>query len=185
MSSDSLWVNYAACKGSDQKQWFLTGVNAMLACRAICAECPARKGCGEAAFKEEETQLRFGFRAYMTPAQRETIARQGGLRGRDPMDVVEGINRQHRKKLLAPPLDDDGGPKWTRVHETLARRLRRWLPENVAPNDWLPDTGVILQDMNTVPDRLQLVLDALVRDGTLTCAAAGSYIQNGSTEESS
>lgn len=184
MSSDHLWANYAACKGLDTHQFFLTGVDATEVNRQVCEGCPARRGCGEAAMREEEPMgvVRFGFRAYMTPKQRETIARNGGLRGRDPMDVVKGIMRKDRKAQPAPVIPDDGGPEWKRTHTTLARRLRRWLPEHVAPDDWVPDIEVLAKELGcnsaTPLDRLHVVLDALVQDGTLRLAAEGCYIRN-------
>jgi hypothetical protein len=98
------------------------------------------------------------------------------------MDVVRGIERAKRKKLLAPAIADDGGPEWTRTHTTLRRRLRRWLPEHVQQDDWVPDIEVLAKELGcnsaTPIERLRVVLDALVMDGTLRLAAEGCYIRN-------
>lgn len=96
------WYNRAFCKGDENfDRWFRMMPHEVRDMQDICALCPCRKPCAKAAFAEEEGlagEQRYGFRAYMTPMQRAEIANNGGLRGRDPLDIVEGMAKKKKRK---------------------------------------------------------------------------------------
>lgn len=150
--------------------------------RSICALCPVRLQCGTDALEEEwgesKNDMRHGMRAYMTPAQRHTIERQGGLNGRDPMKVVLG--RKGKKPVPGLPDDID---RWSRHHTTLARKTVRWLIDNVGVGEALPTQAKLCETLSCNPSPLRRVMEALVQDGTLDMvgAKAGARGANGAT----
>lgn len=165
-ASPAEWKASAVCLGSgdlffpDDDEWGPA--------RALCAACTARTACGALALVEEQgldAELRFGLRAYMTPAQRESIERRGGLKDRDPMQLVLGDDNGRR----VPPVPDDGD-NWPRHLTTLARKVVRWLIENVEVGGVLPAKSAICDAIGCNPTPLRRVLDALVQDGTLDFA---------------
>lgn len=149
--------------------------------RSICAACPVRVQCGTDALEEERNDRpdhRHGLRAYMTPAQRISIERQGGLHGRDPMKVVIGTGG----KRPIPGLPDEGD-NWSRHHTTLARKTLRWLVDNVAVGAELPTQSAMCTALECNPSPLRRVMEALVQDGTLDMVGsrAGARGANGTT----
>lgn len=171
------WVKDAACLRSDPKIFFDNIEDelregekrkAIIIAQNICAHCPVRIECGEEAMRAElnsSADYRCGFRAYMTKEQRASIARRGGLKGRDPMRLVKGWDGKRR----VPPVPVDGD-KWTRHHTTLARRLVRWLVEHVEIGADLPAQSEMCSTLKCQPEPLRRVLQALVQDGTLDFA---------------
>lgn len=151
------------------------------AARSICAVCPARLQCGADALEEEwgsRQEHRHGLRAYMTPAQRHAIERQGGLNGRDPMKVVLG----NGGRRPVPGLPDDGD-NWSRHHTTLARKVLPWIIEHVEIGEELPTQAHICAQLGCNPSPLRRVMEALVQDGTLDMVGskAGARGANGAT----
>lgn len=168
------WVLESQCAGHDDV--FLPDVltpKAVAHCRDICAVCPVRIECGEQSLTEEgnsDIANRFYVRAYMTPGQRLSVHRRGGLKGRDPMKLVKGDDNGRS----VPPIPDEGD-RWSKHLTTLARKLIREfrdLPVGTAlPGDLSERLGC-----NVMP--LARVLDDLVRDGTLHASGDG-YVWRG------
>jgi hypothetical protein len=179
------WLDDAVCVGSDTDVFFDDELRDEA--KAICAACPVRKECGEQALLEEEgtsEDERAGFRAYMTPQQRVSVERRGGLKGRDPMRLVLG--RDGRRKILPIP---EEGDRWSRHHTTLARKVVAWVVDNVEIGEALPTQGQLCKVLQCNPDPLRRVLSALVLDGTLNvkgnCGGRGAngscrYVRRGS-----
>lgn len=160
------WVLDAQCAGHADLFLAEPQTKALLAEeRDVCSVCPVRVECGERALEEEGTldlSNRFYTRAYMTPPQRLSIQRRGGLKGRDPMKLVLGDDNGRR----VPPIPDEGD-KWSKHHTTLARKLVRWLAETCELGQRLPTNDLLQKHLECNPAPLQRVLDALVQDGTL------------------
>lgn len=170
------WVEKAFCLRSSpdvfyddiDKQTYEARDAAIVRAQGICGICPVRQECGEQAMLEEQgtgLDMRSGFRAYMTPDQRISIERRGGLKGRDPMDLVQG--RDGDRQVPPVPLDGD---RWSRHHTTLARKLVRWLVDNVEVGDRIVGTfalDAICETLGCTMPQLDRVLEALVQDGTL------------------
>lgn len=160
------WVLESQCAGHDDV--FLPDVltpKAVAHCRDICAVCPVRIECGEQSLTEEgnsDIANRFYVRAYMTPGQRLSVHRRGGLKGRDPMKLVKGDDNGRS----VPPIPDEGD-RWSKHHLTLARKLIRWMSEACPVGQKLPASAVIQEHLGCNPAPLQRVLEALVQDGTL------------------
>jgi hypothetical protein len=56
---------------------------------------------------------RYGFRAGMSAAQRESVHKRGGLRGKDPRDVVyDGYNTRYRIPLTGDIADRKRTRRW-------------------------------------------------------------------------
>lgn len=164
------WVKEAQCLG--QEAIFLNdklkGYTEL--CRPMCAVCPVRQECGEQAMVEEagaDLAGRWFVRAYMTPAQRVSLHRRGGLKGRDPMHLVLGIDGDR----TIPPVPDEGD-RWSKHHTTLARKLVRYLDDNVKRGDVIEKRVWLQAALNCNPLPLDRVLDALVQDGTLDTVGA-------------
>jgi len=181
------WADQAQCKGDPNPgRWFLNSTNHqnLLDLQDICALCPVRNGCGQAAMDEEAkigSGGRWGFRAYMTSQQREAIARLGGLRGRDPMKVVLGQTTATKKgkKIVhghAPPIPENG-IEWKRTHTALARKLTRYIELNVKPGRNLPGVVKLCKDLGCTEDRLRTVLDALLQSGTIIEHEPSRYVR--------
>jgi hypothetical protein len=162
------WLENAACLGIGNERFFTedrTGPMDWSPAREVCAACTVRTECCEQAMVEEDgihLDLRFGIRGWTTPAQRESIERRGGLKGRDPMMLVQGLDNGRR----VPPVPD-GGDRWSRHHTTLARKVVRWLVDNVDVGGKLPTCTALAHELGCNPSPLRRVLDALVQDGTL------------------
>lgn len=173
------WRAQSKCAGAVHPDVFFSTVKSDIEqCRAVCAVCPVRLECGEQAMLEEGTAdgtLRYGLRAYMTPEQRLSIHRRGGLKGRDPMLLVQGIDGKRR----IPPVPDEGD-RWSKHHTTLARKVVRWLhDEGYERGDELPDRATLGDCLECNPLPLARVLDALIQDGTLDAARTGELVYRG------
>lgn len=92
------WVKDAACKDMPTSKFFedteVRGSegrrNNIEKARAVCRLCPVRHACADEAMREEGsgTSGRYGVRGGLTPQQRESIYRTGGLgRYRDPARI--------------------------------------------------------------------------------------------------
>lgn len=169
------WVKQAACLGSDTRVFFDIIDQAkphirdrvIVRAQGICAGCPVRRECGEQAMLEEQgagLDMRSGFRAYMTPDQRLSIERRGGLKGRDPMDLVQG--RDGDRSVPPVPLDGD---RWSRHHTKLARKLVEWLNGNVDIGECFVPLHICTA-LECTPPQIERVVEALVQDGTLDYA---------------
>lgn len=168
----------------------LTGIeqnDEALACaRSICARCPVRRQCYAEVVEEEgnadagqggklQRIIRFGLRAYMTPAQRWSAYHRQAVRcphcnaPLDPIAVVEGeiacVNGCPIDRTMSPIPDD--GDKWTRRHTTLARKVVRWLVEKVPVGSEIPGPNPLAKQWNDRYSDMKRVYDALVADGTL------------------
>lgn len=182
----SHWAENAACKDdSNPDRWFnfkrqgRPGPHTeggILDLQDICAVCSVRKACGEAAFAEEaktdSVVGRHGFRAYMTPEQRAAIVRLGGLRGRDPMQVVLGITGKTKSKhgkveTTTVPVIPEEGIEWNRAHTALARKLTRHLRATTRSGRNIPGDKVLCKLLGCSPERLHVVLDSLLQSGIL------------------
>ena len=164
MQKRAPWVKLAKCVGDQEERWWRMTPQNILDCQDICALCPARKGCGEQALIEEgdvDAVSRYGFRAYMTPAQRTTVHRMGGLQGRDPMLVVTGNED-------VPGIPEEGLP-WSRHHASLAKRIREYLAEHPRLVS-LPSRAQLSRLFACSVPLLTRVLEGLVQDGTLSFA---------------
>lgn len=146
--------------------------------QTICASCTERIPCSTQAMMEEggtDETMRFGFRAYMTPEQRVSIHRRGGLLGRDPMYLVNGIDGDR----LVPGVPIEGD-RWSRHHTTLARKVVKWVNANRKVGKQLPTVAALARTLECHPQPLKRVLDALVQDGTLDLGVAGKgYVRRG------
>lgn len=74
--------------------------------RSFCALCPSRVPCAEYALRAEQgTSLRerFGVFGGLTPFQRHRIQESGGLRGADPIRLVNGFNTATKQKCVPIP----------------------------------------------------------------------------------
>lgn len=168
------WVLKSACLSSDPDLFFddidgergiIEKANAIKKAQSICAGCVVRQSCADQCMLEEadaDEQHRFGFRAYMTAEQRVSIQRRGGLNGRDPMKLVQGRDGKRR----VPPVPVDGD-KWSRHHTTLARKVVRWVVDNVDIGAQLPQQAELATTLECKAEPLRRVLRALVQDGTL------------------
>jgi len=175
------WFNYT------KKETTLSSgkaVGGILDLQDICALCPVRQGCGEAALAEESkgdsVTGRYGFRAYMTPEQRAAIVRLGGLRGRDPMKVVMGLGKKTKVRgevvtETVPPIPEQG-IEWNRAHTALARKLTRRLRDTVRPGRNIPGDKTLCKFLGCSPERLHVVLDSLLQSGTLLEHEPGKYV---------
>jgi len=169
------WLDEAICAGSDPRLFFEDTdygsweerAPGIAHARSMCAACPGRQGCAEQALVEEgdtPAYNRYGFRAGMTPEQRESIHRRGGLNGRDPIKLIAGKDGRRR----VPPVPDEGD-QWNRHHTTLARKVMRWLDDFIGIGEELPPQAKICEILSERAQPMRRVLDALVQDGTLDC----------------
>ena len=136
-----------------------------LECQRVCAHCAVRVECGTQILFEEgnaRVEDRHGFRAYMTPGQRESVSRRGGLLGRDPMYVVNGVDGE--RLVPAVPLEGDG---WNKHYSQLMRRTQALLEETLWDGEPVPVVKVLAKIMDVNPTPLRKVLDALVQSGVL------------------
>lgn len=177
------WMRKAACRDKPTEMFFddidsahsaERRLDALHKARAVCALCPVRTECAEQALHEESPGLgsRYGVRGWLTPEQRETVYRRGGLRGRDPMKVARG--RDGTRKL--PPIPDDG-VVWSRHDTTLARRLVAWMHEQLSYGEKLPPEPVLADLLGCNAVRLKRVLDELVADRTIDFVGKGKTVR--------
>lgn len=170
MRLENAWVDEAACKGHTDVMYD----GDLDIARSYCEVCPVRRTCASQVMREEEgitLAFRFGVRAYMTPEQRHSIEKRGGLRGRDPIAVVHGD----------PPVPD-GGDNWSAQHDELAKKAVKWLVANVKIGEALPSQAAICRALKCNPQPLRRVMDALVKDGTVEqVSTAKGKRNNGST----
>lgn len=188
------WVEDAACIGADHI--FLENEGAKdypAKCRVFCDVCPVRIECAERAMVEEggaDIANRYFVRGWLTPAQRISIQRRGGLKGRDPRDLATGLDvalettrssishRQEYEVREVPPVPDEGD-RWSKHHTTLARKLVRFLDEHIEKGRHIPAAHVIGLHLECNPAPLARVLEALVQDGTLDLDDRGRYAWRG------
>lgn len=180
------WADRAACNGMSPRLFFehtedthpTVRVPAIEKAQGICAACPVRTECGNRAMVEEggsDESMRFGFRAYMTPQQRVSIHRRGGLLGRDPMQVVNG--RDGDRDVPPVPVEGD---RWSRHHTTAARKVVKWVNCNRKVGAKLPTLMKLSEELGIHHQPLKRVLDALVQDGTLDYGAnKKTYVRRG------
>jgi len=88
------WTAEAACLGFPISMFYeeteQLDTSARLAAtkrvKAICFNCPVRRACAEQVMVEEGSAPsgRYGYRGCLSPSQRRSLYRRGGLKGRDP-----------------------------------------------------------------------------------------------------
>ena len=175
--NDFDWLNHAQCLGAPPAMFFEEALGdgdeveasdeGIERARAVCALCPVRYECAEHALHEEQglaidSVERDGIRGGLTPQQRWSIEKRGGLKGADPLDVIAGTQNGR----TVPPIPNDGD-RWSRHHTTLAHKVMRWLGRHVGEGERLPSQTAICEAIPCNPGPLRIVLDALVADGTL------------------
>jgi hypothetical protein len=144
---------------------FLADEMDVAACRMFCEVCPVRFECADQAMTEEgntDSANRFFVRGWLTPEQRISIQRRGGLKGRDPMHLAQGWDGDRP----IPPVPDEGD-RISKHHVTLARKLIRWLDSNVERGATIPKESELCVLLDSNPAPLARVLVGLVQDGTL------------------
>jgi hypothetical protein len=173
--NDTRWLRFADCHGTNIETWYEDPLpfdapinkDALDFARFVCSNCPSRRACAGyvlAAEAGQGVEQRDGIWAGMTPAQRHSIEKRGGLGYADPIDYIAGYDTA--KKREVPPVPDTGD-QWSRHYTTLARKLLRWLATNVPEGAELPTQSHICDALACRPGALRRVLDALVADGTL------------------
>lgn len=169
------WVDEALCIGLSDV--FLADDYDVDECRSWCALCPVRVECGDQAMLEEGgTDQRWFVRAYMTPEQRVSIHRRGGLKGRDPMALVMGQDEGR----AVPPVPDEGD-RWSKHLTTLSRKLVREVLLGMERGQHLPPSVPLCEMLQCNPAPLARVLEALVQDGTLDLSGIGFRYRGGAS----
>lgn len=156
----------------------ITHLDKLVEARSICDRCPVRRQCyGETMTLEAGAapDRRPGFRAGMTGPQRWSAEHRSAVRcpvcntPLDPNAVREGevacVNECQIDRAM--PAIPDEGDQWTRRHTTLARKIVRWLMEQVAVGEEIPRPHALAKIMNERRTDMCRVFDALVADGTL------------------
>jgi hypothetical protein len=151
---------------------------ALATARSFCDRCPVRRECFAQALEDDDgnqVDFRFGLRGGMTPAQRwsaehrKTVCCPVCDTVLDPNSIRSGEiacpNWCDIDRTL-PPIPDEGD-KWNRRHSTLARKVVRWIVEEVT-------VGAVLTSPSRLADQWQerrtdmvRLFKALVLDGTL------------------
>jgi len=173
--NDFDWLEWAACRGAPPAIFYEDTEDddgnpnsaGVAVARAVCALCPVRYECADHALHEEkglavDSLERVGIRGGLTPAQRWSIEKRGGLKGADPLDLIAGT--QNGRSV--PPIPDEGD-RWSRHHTTLAHKVLRWLAVNVPEGGRVPSQTAVCEAIPCMPGPLRIVLDAFVADGTL------------------
>lgn len=188
------WVLASACAGVEHL-FLENDLRATYAdeCRPYCEACPVRVECGEQALTEEggsDLASRYFMRAWMTPAQRVSIHRRGGLQGRDPMYLMQGVEvrpdelaedaRLHRKRRRrsVPPVPDEGD-RWSKHLTTLARKLIREVLCEMKRGTTLDPLDVLCKQLECNLAPLTRVVEGMVQDGTLNQGADGTLVYRG------
>lgn len=174
LSNKQPWLKDARCLGSETDVFFEKGWEdeAM----HICAGCVVDTECvTQALIEEEGTEKRYGIRA-TTPAQRDVIARRGGLQGRDPFELCSGRDGDRRV-----PGIPRGGVVWTRTHQALARKLRALFTEYRA-GQALPSVADLSAAVGCTPTALIHVLRELWAIGVLDKRGRYVYAGENTTE---
>lgn len=170
------WRQQAACLGATHLFYPEDGDQLALdSARAICVSCKVRKECAVDTLVDEATRAedeRYGVAAFMTPRQRQSLARRGTLRCacghvRDPIDLVQG-------RLLCPrctnnevPPIPDNGDRWAKRHTTLARKVMAWFAENVGSGDQVPPPSKMAPMLHATLHDTMHVYHGLHSEGTL------------------
>lgn len=160
---------------------------ALTAAREVCDACPVRRRCFAKAMAEERgvgAAFRFGVFAGTTPLQRWSIEHRGSqncpLCGTvlDPNSLRAGeivCPEECAIDRTVPPIPD-GGDRWTRRHTTLARKVIRWLVEEVVVGGAVPRPTNLAEQWGERRTDMTRVYEALVTDGTLGFTDSG-YIR--------
>lgn len=151
---------------------------ALEACRKVCDACPSRRDCFAHAMEMEDGEgasYRFGVVAGTTPLQRWSIEHRKSAvcplcgAALDPNSVRAGeitcVNWCDIDRTV-PPLPDDGD-RWTRRHTTLARKVVRWLVEEVGVGTTIPRPTALAEKWKERRTDMTRVYAALVADGTI------------------
>lgn len=157
---------------------------ALAAAREVCDGCPVRRACFAAAMDEERgvgAAFRFGVRAGTTPLQRWSIEHRGSETcpscgtTLDPNSLRAGevvCPEECAIDRSVPPIPD-AGDRWTRRHTTLARKVIRWLVEEVAVGGNVPRPTTLAEVWKERRTDMTRVYEALVTDGTLGLDSQG------------
>jgi hypothetical protein len=144
--------------------------------RTVCASCPVRLQCHEAAMLEEAgsaANRRHGVRGGVTPAQRYSLWRRDSWACLqcgdvyDPLGIVAGEAVCSCGWNEEPPIPDVGD-QWFPRHDELLRLLIAWLLEETVPGDRVPPPYKMLAILGyRRKDDMPLIYDRLLDDGLL------------------
>lgn len=191
------WMDRAVCGGlthpvffgdvwddADEQHGPQHDPEALAAAREVCDRCPVRRQCFAEAMHEElgvGAMFRYGVFAGTTPLQRWSIEHRGCQAcpvcgtGLDPNSLRAG-------EIVCPeecaierqvPVIPDAGDRWTRRHTTLARKVVRWLIEEVEVGGPVPRPTALAETWKDRRTDMTRVYEALVTDGTLGYDAKG------------
>lgn len=180
------WGERAACSGLPVNRFFndvwpdeetlAIDEEAFDRARSVCASCPVRLNCFEAAMIEEggsAVTRRWGVRGGVTPAQRYSIWRRDASACEqcsetfDPLGLVEGEVVCSCGDFTEPPIPLDGDT-WYPRHDALLKRLIDYLLERTKPGDRiLPPYRMLLELGHRRKDDLPLCYDRLIADGLI------------------
>ena len=150
--------------------------DALARARAVCAGCPVRVPCIEAAMDEEDGSAdarRHGMRAGLTPSQRYSIWRRDSLRciqcreTYDPLGLIAGEAVCGCGSFTEPPIPDEGDT-WYPRHDALLAKLIEYLLTKTKPGDRiLPPYRMLLELGHRRKDDLPLCYERLIDDGLI------------------
>lgn len=182
------WVARAACAGLGDEVFFddpwplddegVEGWNqdAVDRARAVCAGCPVRIPCYEAAMLEEDGSaevMRHGMRGGATPSQRYSIWRRDSGsciqcgETYDPLGLVAGDVVCGCGSFSEPPIPDTGD-EWYPRHDALLAKLTSYLLEKTEPGDRILPPYRMLEELgHRRKDDMPLCYDRLIADGLI------------------
>lgn len=150
--------------------------------RRFCASCPVRVPClleGLRAEEQDAARNRYGLRGFLTPQQRASVEKRGGLpkccgEYVDPIAYADGnwtcpkCGTLHR----SPRLPDDGDG-WNARHSRLAVSVVRWIVEEIEVGRLMPPPSNLAAEFEVRKADMVRVYTALVDDGTLSTTREG------------
>ncbi len=183
------WQDFAACKATLPSVFFEDAEAGGTEAVVICAMCPVRGECLEAALADEEDAAptyRFGVRGGLTPALRYTVATRARLRCRscnalhDPIDLANGILRCTafcgETPARAFRTDNDYGP-WLPRLTGLGHLVISWVSENVAQGEQLPSPTALARSLKQRKEDTVRVYQALVEDAFILRSGRSKYVR--------
>lgn len=163
--------------------------DALARAKAVCATCPVRVQCHEAAMAEEAgaaESRRFGVRGGITPGQRYSIWRRDSMRCErcgetyDPLGLVAGEAVCSCGEFSEPVIPHEGDT-WYPRHDGLHQRLVDYLLANTEPGDRILPPYRMLEELgHRRKDDLPLVYKRLIEDGLIVRGERrGEYYRTG------
>lgn len=182
------WEDRAACTGLPGSMFFEdvwpTGeeqdgpldADALERAKAVCATCPVRVACYEAAMAEEggaAESRRHGVRGGVTPGQRYSVWRRDSIRCErcgetyDPLGLVAGDAVCECGAFTEPAIPPEGDT-WYPRHDGLLKRLTEYLLEKTVPGDRILPPYRMLEELgHRRKDDMPLVYQRLIDDGLI------------------